>query len=84
MATSRASIDAMAPTDPPHDERQRFEPRRRDSFWDRQLRAKIGQDLRTLFEESLSEPVPDQLNRLIGQMERRADEDRPSGDDERR
>jgi hypothetical protein len=37
-----------------------------------------------LFEESLSEPVPDQLNRLIGQMERRADEDRPSGDDERR
>jgi hypothetical protein len=73
----------MAPTSSPDDERQNAEPTRRDSFWDRQLRARIGQDLRSLFEESLAEPVPDNLNRLLLQIETRASQDRAASDEGR-
>ena len=36
------------------------------SFWDRHLRARISQDLRSIFETSLDEPLPEHLsNRLL-------------------
>ena len=43
------------------------------TFWDRQLRARIGQDLRSIFESSLNEPLPEHLSSLLIQMEMVAD-----------
>ena len=39
------------------------------NFWDRQLRARLGQDLRSIFETSLNEPLPEHLSSLLFQME---------------
>lgn len=39
------------------------------TFWDRQLRARIGQDLRSIFETSLNEPLPERLSHLLHKME---------------
>ncbi len=39
------------------------------SFWDRQLRARIEQDLRSIFETSLNEPLPERLSHLLHKME---------------
>ncbi len=39
-------------------------------FWDRQLRARLGQDLRAMFEDTLEEPLPDRISLALGQMER--------------
>ena len=39
------------------------------TFWDRQLRARIGQDLRSIFETSLNEPLPERLRSLLHKME---------------
>ncbi len=48
----------------------RDRPRQGDShFWDRQLRARIGQDLRVVFEGSLKEPLPERISRVLGQIE---------------
>jgi len=44
-------------------------------FWDRQLRARIGQDLRSIFERSLNEPLPERLNSRLLQIETEARED---------
>ncbi len=38
-------------------------------FWSQQLRARLGQDLRTIFEDSLEEPLPERISRVLGQME---------------
>lgn len=54
---------------------------RQEGFWDRQLRARIGQDLRNLFQDALSEPVPDHLNRLLSHIKREADRDRTHAED---
>jgi hypothetical protein len=54
---------------------------RQEGFWDRQLRARIGQDLRNLFQDALSEPVPDHLNRLLTRIKREADRDRTRAED---
>ncbi len=43
--------------------------RLKGTFWDRQLRARIGQDLRSIFETSLNEPLPEHLSSLLLQME---------------
>ena len=56
------------------------------TFWDRQLRARIGQDLRSIFETSLNEPLPEHLSSLLIQMEVVADPgapEEPSGRRER-
>jgi hypothetical protein len=45
------------------------------SFWDRQLRARIGQDLRSIFETSLNEPVPEHVSRPLLQIEMVAHDD---------
>jgi hypothetical protein len=54
---------------------------RQEGFWDRQLRARIGQDLRNLFQDALAEPVPDHLNRLLTHMMKEADRDRTRAED---
>ncbi len=51
-------------------------PRRGDqSFWDRQLRAQLGRDLRSIFENSLKEPLPEHLSSPLLQIEMVARED---------
>lgn len=38
-------------------------------FWDRQLRARIGRDLRAVIEEALEEPLPERISRVLDQMD---------------
>lgn len=46
-------------------------------FWDRQLRARIGQDLRAIFQDTLTDPLPERVSRVLGQMEGQAHSGRP-------
>ena len=69
FSTSALKImgDAMRPTKL-HFRHDR--PRERDrQFWDRQLRAQIGRDLRVVFEATLREPLPERVSRVLGQIE---------------
>ncbi|HEX2556380.1 MAG TPA: NepR family anti-sigma factor [Microvirga sp.] len=65
-----ASGDAMSPEEP---DLTRNRPRHGDTqFWDRQLRAQIGRDLRALFENSMQEPLPERITRMIEEMDRQS------------
>ena len=49
----------------------RDQPRNGDRhFWDRQLRARFGEDLRAMFEHTLEEPLPNRISLALGQMDR--------------
>lgn len=53
---------------------------RRDGFWDRQLRARLGADLRLLVQNSLDEPAPEHFTRALRQMEEAAQKERSPHD----
>ncbi|KLK93153.1 hypothetical protein AA309_10150 [Microvirga vignae] len=38
-------------------------------FWDLKLRAQIGRDLRTQYEETMDEPLPERLATLLERLE---------------
>ncbi len=59
------TLRANSPPDQPHGRLRAAD----GTFWDRQLRARIGQDLRSIFETSLNEPVPEHLSSLLRQIE---------------
>jgi Anti-sigma factor NepR len=41
-------------------------------FWDIELRARIGRDLRSIFQGTLDEPLPPHLDQLLAEIERGA------------
>ncbi len=57
-------------------------PRGTGSFWDHQLRARLGQDMRVIFEGSLGKPIPEHLRRSLLQMESLAREGRLPRDEQ--
>lgn len=65
----------MQPIDPPADLNRGRPSGDEQSFWDRQLRAHIGHDLRSIFKSSLNEPLPEHLSSLLLQIEMMARED---------
>ncbi len=65
------TLRTKSPSGPPHG-RLRIEDR---TFWDRHLRARIGQDLRSIFETSLDQPLPEHLSRPLLQIQMVARED---------
>ena len=45
---------------------------------DRNIQARIGDNLRAMYDELLQQPVPDRFKDLLGQMENNRDGKRPS------